>query len=224
MAGGLSYLCSIGYLQDFLFSPASAQAPVRTLSGGERARLLLARLSAQPSNLLVMDEPTNDLDIETLELLEERLLQYTGTLLLISHDRAFIDNVVTSTFVFEGAGRISEYVGGYSDWLAQRTAQSKGQGAAPRQAPPPVAARPAAGAKPAGAGPARRLKFAEQQELARLPGNIELLEAQIAALQSLLAAPGAYQRDPQGAVAQRVELAQLEAQLLDLYERWSALE
>ena len=208
----------IGYLQDFLFSPASAQAPVSTLSGGERARLLLARLFAQPSNLLVMDEPTNDLDVETLELLEERLLQYEGTLLLISHDRSFIDNVVTQTLAFEGDGHIREYVGGYSDWLAQRVPQLKEQSAAMRVA---STSSFAAVAKPAST---RRLKFSEQKELEQLPGKIEGVETEIGALQMQLAAPGFYQRDPQGATALRLTLAELEARLATLYERWASLE
>ena len=224
----------IGYLQDFLFSPASAQALVHTLSGGERARLLLARLFAQPSNLLVMDEPTNDLDVETLELLEERLLQYTGTLLLISHDRVFIDNVVTATLAFDGAGNISENVGGYSDWLARRMAPAKlpesGRASSVNRTVTPRLAQAAA---PAGAVPAvpaaqpatvRRLKFAEQKELAQLPARIEAEEARIAALQARLAAPELYRQDPAAAVVLRVELTEREASLATLYDRWAALD
>ena len=160
----------IGYLQDFLFSPERARSPVASLSGGERNRLLLARLFAQPANLLVLDEPTNDLDIETLELLEERLLEFSGTILLVSHDRAFVDNVVTSTLAFEGGGRVFEYVGGYTDWLRQRRAPAARGNAAPRR-------RPA----PARRGPRRRratkLSFKEQRELEALPAQIEALEA-----------------------------------------------
>src|SRR6185312_15149008 len=160
----------IGYLQDFLFSPERARAPITRLSGGERNRLLLAKLFAQPSNLLVMDEPTNDLDIETLELLEELLTDYQGTLLLVSHDRAFLDNVVSSTLVLEGRGQIGEYVGGYSDWLRQR---------------------PAAPA----AAPRRKLSFKDQRELEQLPARIEQLEADIAARGKAMNDPAFFQQD-----------------------------
>src|SRR6201999_1606112 len=147
------------------------------LSGGERNRLLLARLFARPSNLLIMDEPTNDLDTDTLELLEEMVSEYPGTLLLVSHDRAFLDNVVTSTLVFEGEGRINEYVGGYTDWLAQRKTDASGR-AAPSGASPakPAAPPPAAAAKP------KRLSFNEQRELKELPEKIQRLEAEQAQL------------------------------------------
>ncbi|KAG9536659.1 hypothetical protein KCV01_g27247, partial [Aureobasidium melanogenum] len=162
----------IGYLQDFLFSPERARAPITRLSGGERNRLLLAKLFAQPSNLLVMDEPTNDLDVETLELLEELLGEYTGTLLLVSHDRDFIDNVVTSTLVLEGDGAIGEYVGGYSDWLRQRpVASAKPVAAAAKAAPAPA---------PAPAAPKKKLSFKEQRELELLPAKLEQLENEIA--------------------------------------------
>ena len=167
----------LGYLQDFLFTPERARAPITRLSGGERNRLLLARLFAQPSNLLVMDEPTNDLDVETLELLEELLGDYPGTLLLVSHDRDFLDNVVTSTLVMEGNGRVGEYVGGYSDWLRQRPASSiaahRGRG---RQAgapwPQPPHRQPAK----------RKLSYKDARELEQLPARIEALETRVAAL------------------------------------------
>src|SRR5690606_590667 len=170
----------IGYLQDFLFTPERARAPITRLSGGERNRLLLARLFAQPSNLLVMDEPTNDLDIETLELLEELLLDYPGTLLLVSHDRDFLDNVVTSTLVLEGGGRLGEYVGGYGDWLRQRPAA--GRAVQPSAPEPATSAPAAAAAAPAPAAPQRRkLGYREARELEQLPARIERLETEIAA-------------------------------------------
>ena len=157
----------IGYLQDFLFSPDRARMPVKALSGGERNRLLLARLFAQPANLLVLDEPTNDLDIETLELLEELFMDYRGTLLLVSHDRAFLDNVVTSTLVFEGSGRVQEYVGGYSDWLRQRQASAAAQ---QREESARKAPRAAARPRPA------KLGYKEARELEESPARIESLE------------------------------------------------
>src|SRR4249919_1695144 len=171
----------LGYLQEFLFTPERARAPITRLSGGERNRLLLARLFAQPSNLLVMDEPTNDLDVETLELLEELLGDYAGTLLLVSHDRDFLDRVVTSTLVMEGDGEVGEYVGGYTDWLRQRRTPASANlpsrlvrdtGNFERVAAPP-APTPAPAAK-------RRLSFKEQKELEQLPATIERLEAQVA--------------------------------------------
>ena len=152
----------IGYLSDFLFTAQRVRSPVKSLSGGERNRLLLARLFTQPANLLVMDEPTNDLDLETLELLEELLLDYTGTLLLVSHDRAFLDNVVTSCLVFEANGRIQEYVGGYSDWLRQRAAPEPAPAVKPKPAPAP-SPKPS---KPAAAG---KLSYNERRELEQLP-------------------------------------------------------
>ncbi|MBN1382951.1 MAG: ATP-binding cassette domain-containing protein, partial [Deltaproteobacteria bacterium] len=158
----------IGYLQDFLFSPAQARAPITSLSGGERNRLLLARLFTRPSNVLVMDEPTNDLDEESLELLEAMLIEYTGTVLLVSHDRTFLNNVATSTLVFEGSGRVEEYVGGYDDWLRQRLQPEKST-----PEPKPKKGRP----RSVSAGP-RRLTFKEQREREELPGIIEDLEAQ----------------------------------------------
>src|SRR5271167_3764793 len=159
-----------GYLRDFLFLPERLNAPVSMLSGGERNRLLLARLFANPSNILIMDEPTNDLDAETLELLEEMVADYAGTLLLVSHDRAFLDNVVTSTLVFEGAGQVNEYVGGYSDWLRQRRAAGAGPTA-------PAVSRIAQDAVPAedarAAPKARRLSYKDQRELDGMPERIQ---------------------------------------------------
>ncbi len=198
----------IGYLKDFLFSEKTIHMPLRALSGGERNRLLLARLFTRSFNLLVMDEPTNDLDIETLELLEALLIEFRGTLLLVSHDREFIDNTVTSTLAFDAPGQVNEYVGGYSDWLRQR--------------PPPVdAAQPTAGKTPR---PARAKPASSHKELRALPGKIEKLEARIAALQASFAEPGYYQQAQQQIAADQQQLAALEAELEALFERWERLE
>jgi len=208
----------VGYLQDFLFTPERARAPITALSGGERNRLLLAKLFAKPSNLLIMDEPTNDLDVETLELLEDLLTDYAGTLLLVSHDRAFIDNVVTSTLVLEGEGRISEYVGGYSDWLRQRpTPRSKPAAAAAK----PVAAAPAAES----AAPAKRkLSYKDQRELEQLPARIEQLENTVAELAAAMNEAAFFQQAPAAIVAANQRLAALQAELELAYARWSELE
>ena len=288
----------LSYLKDFLFTPERARQPVRALSGGERNRLLLARLFTQPANLLVMDEPTNDLDTETLELLEELLLNFQGTLLLVSHDRALLDAVVTSTLVFEGEGRVREYVGGYEDWLRQRQALiasgppitsgkiakdrgpevlAKGRGAAARSAARgttraaarggPIATTaaerpgtsasavgvgsapgtrglaagdlttttlargivggsgPAPGPTPAPGGPKKdQLSFKEKRELEALPAQIEALEGEVAALQGRLADPTFYQQGGADIAASRDRLAELEAELARVYDRWEALE
>ena len=203
-----------GYLRDFLFPPERLHAPVSMLSGGERNRLLLARLFARPSNLLVMDEPTNDLDAETLELLEELVANYAGTLLLVSHDRAFLDNVVTSTLVFEGSAQVNEYVGGYSDWLRQRKVSAQLVARAPAAAP---AAAPAQ-------SKARRLSYKEQRELAAMPEKIQRLEAEQLQLQAAIADPNLFKDDPaQGTVALQ-RLQSLAAELENAYSRWDALE
>ncbi|WP_298576771.1 ATP-binding cassette domain-containing protein [uncultured Luteimonas sp.] len=209
----------IGYLQDFLFTPERARAPITRLSGGERNRLLLARLFAQPSNLLVMDEPTNDLDVETLELLEELLLDYKGTLLLVSHDRDFLDNVVTSTLVLEGDGRLGEYVGGYTDWLRQRPAPGATTVAT-------VAARPApAPAPPAAAPPPRRkLSYKEARELEQLPALIERLEAEVAARGEAMNDPAYFQQDSAAITAANDALSTLQAELDAAYARWAELD
>ncbi|WP_242107930.1 ATP-binding cassette domain-containing protein [Luteimonas aquatica] len=209
----------IGYLQDFLFTPERARAPITRLSGGERNRLLLAKLFAQPSNLLVMDEPTNDLDAETLELLEDLLADYPGTLLLVSHDRDFLDNVVTSTLVMEGDGRIGEYVGGYSDWLRQgQPSPRRDERAAPRA--------PAAVAVPAAPAPAqkRKLSYKDARELEQLPARIEALEARLAALTGAMQEPGYYERDHAAVAAQTAELSQTQDELDAAYARWEFLE
>jgi len=217
----------LSYLGDFLFSPQRARTPVKALSGGERARLLLAKLFSKPANLLVLDEPTNDLDVETLELLEEVLLGFQGTVLMVSHDRAFLDNVVTSTLVFEGEGVVREYVGGYQDWLRQGGSPRLLGVADTREAketkPASAAGKPvAAVAEPA---PARKkLSYKVQRELEALPGKIDAVEKNIASLQAEIAQPAFYQ---QTAVRTGETLARLETlqQELDaLLERWAELE
>jgi ATP-binding cassette subfamily F protein uup len=211
----------ITYLGDFLFPPERARAAVSTLSGGERNRLLLARLFAQPANVLVLDEPTNDLDIDTLELLEALLQDYKGTLFLVSHDRAFLDNVVTQTIVFEGNGLLREYAGGYSDWAthrareeAQRAEDGRVTVAAVAQPKPAVPARPAGG----------KLNFNEQRELAQLPGRIETLETQAAELRARFADPDVYREGAAAIKALQEQLNVSEANLAAAYARWEALE
>jgi len=212
---------ALGYLQDFLFSPERARAPITALSGGERNRLLLAKLFAKPSNLLVMDEPTNDLDVETLELLEELLANYAGTLLLVSHDRDFLDNVVTSTLALEGGGRVGEYVGGYSDWLRQRTGQ--GSNAVAVESAGRTDAKtnsPVAAVVPA----KRKLSYKDSRELQELPARIETLEARIAALGAAMQAPDFYQQDSARIVARNNELSALQLELDAAYARWAELD
>ena len=204
------------YLRDFLFPPERLQSPVSSLSGGERNRLLLARLFAKPANLLVMDEPTNDLDVETLELLEELLMDYQGTLLLVSHDRAFLDNVITSSLVFEGRGVIGEYVGGYSDWLRQKKTDRKPVKQTASSSP--AAAKTSQPVRPV------KLSYKEQRELDGLPQLIESLDAEQAQLQEAMGAAGFYQQDPD-TVASVLERFQLvEKQLEECYNRWGELE
>ncbi|MDR2186828.1 MAG: ATP-binding cassette domain-containing protein [Azonexus sp.] len=208
----------IGYLEDFLFAPERARSPVSSLSGGERNRLLLARLFAKPANVLVLDEPTNDLDIETLELLEALLQNYDGTLFLVSHDRTFLDNVVTQTIAAEGDGRWREQVGGYSDWAAgqeerRRTAaeQTKSQ---PRATKAPAAAK----------AKTDKLSWKEQQELTALPERIAALEAEQGQLTRQLEDPALYQRDAKAAQTAAERLTAIDDELLALLERWEALE
>jgi ATP-binding cassette subfamily F protein uup len=210
----------IGYLQDFLFSPERARAPITRLSGGERNRLLLAKLFAQPSNLLVMDEPTNDLDVETLELLEELLTEYKGTLLLVSHDREFLDNVVSSTLALEGEGKVGEYVGGYSDWLRQKPA-----GLAAAESTTPVAKKVETPAvTPSNEKPKRKLSYKDARELEQLPARIEQLEAEVAKHAEAMNDPSFYQQD--NAAIQRANdaLAKVQAELEMAYARWAELE
>jgi ATP-binding cassette subfamily F protein uup len=206
-----------GYLRDFLFRPEQLRTPASALSGGERNRLLLARLFASPANLLVMDEPTNDLDIDTLELLEELVSNFPGTLLLVSHDRAFLDNVVTSLLVVERDGSVSEFVGGYSDWARYRDAR-----AAARRSATATAAAPA-GAPP-GAPKQRRLTYKEQREYDALPEAIAAQEAEQAALTALINEPGFYTRDRAEAAATLAKLQDLGRTIEAAYSRWTELE
>ncbi|MDG2359847.1 MAG: ATP-binding cassette domain-containing protein [Planctomycetaceae bacterium] len=222
----------VGYLQDFLFSPDRVQTRVSFLSGGERNRLLLARLFTKPANILVLDEPTNDLDAETLELLEELLAQFSGTLLLVSHDRAFLNNVATSTFVFEGDGVIREFDGGYDDWLRQKSdsnyqaaalakSEKKYQESGSRTVPasdnsPP--STPNSTAKP------RKLSFKEQRELETLPRRIEEIENRQQKLHALMADPSFYQKPREDIAAATEELEQLEEELMEKFDRWESLE
>jgi ATP-binding cassette subfamily F protein uup len=203
-----------GYLRDFLFAPERLNSPVSMLSGGERNRLLLAKLFARPSNVLIMDEPTNDLDVDTLELLEEFVADYAGTLLLVSHDREFLDNVVTSTLVFEGNGVVREYVGGYSDWLAQRPAPAAASAGKPKQKESP--------AEPTSR--ARRLSYNEQRELNNLPDRIQALESEEGQLQAQVSDPDLFKRDHAQASAALKRLSEIAAELQDAYARWDALE
>ena len=215
----------LAYLQDFLFTPERARAPITRLSGGERNRLLLARLFAQPSNLLVMDEPTNDLDVETLELLEELLADYAGTLLLVSHDRDFLDNVVTSTLVMEGDGRVGEYVGGYTDWLRQRPAPA--EASAPRPGGKPAVPVEVAASTPqpaAGQATRRKLSYKDARELEQLPARIDALEAELATLAAAMSSAGFYQQDPGAVAAHAQRMAVAQAELDAAYARWAELD
>ena len=204
----------ISYLRQFLFDPDRARSPIDVLSGGERNRLLLARLLARPANVLVLDEPTNDLDTDTLELLEDRLVKFEGTVLLVSHDRTFLDNVVTSTLAFEGGGQVREYVGGYGDWVRQRgvgadVAEPKKKRARASRATP---SRP------------RKLTYAEQIELDALPVKLEALEQQRDELQEEMANPAFFKRDHAEITAALDRLKEMEAELERIYLRWEQLE
>ncbi len=207
----------IGYLQDFLFTPERARTPVKALSGGERNRLLLAKLFTKPANVLVLDEPTNDLDVETLELLEELLADYDGTLLLVSHDREFLDNAVTSCLVFEGEGRVAEYVGGYSDWEATRQRR--------QHAAKPVA--PEAKVKSAPEKPKKRtekLSYKDQRELDELPQRIENLEVELDQLQTRMSDPELYRTQGDQVARLQQETARVQTELEQAYARWETLE
>jgi len=206
----------IGYLQDFLFSPERARSPVSILSGGERNRLLLAKLFTKPSNILVMDEPTNDLDAETLDLLEDLLSEYAGTLLLVSHDRDFLNNVVTSTLVLGGDGTVGEFVGGYDDWLQQQ-ANDKVVTAPALTKAAPEKSRPQKER-------ARKLSFKEERELEALPGQIGSLEEEQARLHARLADPEFYKSAGGDVVTINSRLAELETELAAAYQRWEELE
>jgi ATP-binding cassette subfamily F protein uup len=208
----------VGYLRGFLFSPKRAMTPVKALSGGERNRVILAKLFTRPANLLILDEPTNDLDVETLEVLEDRLAEYNGTLIVVSHDREFLDNVVTSTIVFEDDGNIREYVGGYTDWLRQ------GHELAITDSPFEVAERKRQVAARRKQNKSTKLSYKHQRELDQLPTEIEALENSIKALQAAAAAPEFYAQDQELIQASLQELANQEALLEQRIERWSELE
>jgi len=210
------------YLRDFLFAPERAQSPVKALSGGERNRLLLARLFTRPANVLVLDEPTNDLDLDTLELLEALLVEWPGTLLLVSHDRVFLDHVVTSTFVFEGDGVVEEYIGGYEDWTRQRNAPDDQSAARGASGPPPPSGASEASSPTASAS--KKLSYREQRDLDELPDRIEALEAERDTLAQTIAAPTFY-KEPAATIGQALErVEEIERELVDLYARWDALD
>jgi ATP-binding cassette subfamily F protein uup len=208
----------VGYMKDFLFGPEQANTPVRVLSGGERGRLMLARAFAKPSNLMILDEPTNDLDLETLELLQERLADYAGTVLLVSHDRDFIDRVVTSVLVFEGGGRWVDYAGGYTDMLAQRPP-------APDAMPERVAKSPRGGAAPRPREESRaKMSFKDRHALEALPARIDTLHQQIATLSDTLASPDLYTRQPRRFAEATAALAEAQTKLAAAEEQWLTLE
>jgi ABC transport system ATP-binding/permease protein len=207
-----------GYLQDFLFPPERARSPVKALSGGERNRLMLARLFTRPANVLVLDEPTNDLDLETLELLEEQLLNFPGTILLVSHDRAFLDNVVTSTFVFEENARVQEYIGGYEDWLRQRTIP------AVRESTPTARRQTPAGRADVATPARKKLSYGEQREFDRLPQRIEAMESEQQQINAAIAHPDFYKEAPETIRQLLSRLEELEKELLDAYALWNDLD
>jgi ABC transport system ATP-binding/permease protein len=204
----------LGYLEDFLFAPDRSRAPVRALSGGERNRLLLARLFTRPFNLLVLDEPTNDLDIETLDLLEELLLEFNGTLLVVSHDREFLDHVVTSTLVFEGGGRVTEYAGGYTDWVRQRPQRATTPAAAPKRS---------SKTSPSPTARSRRLTYKEKSELESLPEEIDRREQERERIYASLADP-VFLRDGAAVGDAKARLGAIEAELSAMMQRWEELE
>jgi ATP-binding cassette subfamily F protein uup len=210
----------IGYMKDFLFAPEQARTPLSVLSGGERGRLMLARALAKPSNLLVLDEPTNDLDLETLDVLEDMLGDYAGTILLISHDRDFLDRVVNAVIVPEGGGRWAEYAGGYTDMLAQR-GEDIARAATGKAAPPrPTKPEPERAAQ----APRRRLSFNEKYALETLPGEIAALQDKIQAAQQKLADPGLYARDRKAFDDVSATLVAAQAELAAAEDRWLELE
>ena len=210
----------ISYLKDFLFTPERCRTPVHILSGGEKNRLLLARLFTRPANVLVMDEPTNDLDIETLELLEDMLFHFQGTVLVVSHDRAFLNNVVTCTIVFEGEGEVIEYAGGYDDWLIQRAKRQKDMPAEKKEKP---AAKPAPSEKPRGNRPPK-LGFKEKRDLEALPAKIVEMEAEYDALYAQMAEPEFYKTDKDEIARVKARMEELEKAIEYAYDRWEALE
>ena len=216
IAGNKRHVMS--YLGDFLFAPARARSPVKSLSGGEKNRLLLARLFTRPANLIVMDEPTNDLDLETLELLEEKLVNYDGTLLLVSHDRAFLDNVVTSVYVLNGSGDVDEFVGGYTDWIShvKQAEQTKPAVAVKKVQEAPKQDKPAVKKK--------KLSYKDQQELNELPQVIDDLEVKQAALTQQISSSAFYKKEPLAIAKTLDELKKIEGKLEQVYARWNELE
>jgi len=204
----------LSYLQDFLFTPERARTPVSALSGGERNRVLLAKVLSKPSNVLVLDEPTNDLDIETLEILEAMLMNYKGTILLVSHDRAFIDNIVTSTIVFEKSGKLEEYVGGYEDWLRQRALLDAGGGKKQKLAKATSTKEKLS----------QKLSYAQKQQLESLPKEIDVLESEIEQLTVEMSAADFYQQDADTIKTAQVALESKESTLIEIYELWESLE
>jgi len=208
----------IGYLKGFLFTPKRAMTPVKSLSGGERNRIILAKLFTRPANLLVLDEPTNDLDMETLEVLEAKLTEYNGTLIVVSHDREFLDNVVTSTIVFEEGGNLQEYVGGYTDWLRQ----GKELAEVDKQASAAIATRVKGQASKT--RQVRKLSYNEQRELEQLPGTIETLESRVAKLQEQIAASDFYAQDHKLTAPVFADLTETQHRLDLAVERWTTLE
>ena len=206
----------MGYLKEFLFTPEQMRSPVKTLSGGEKNRLLLARLFMRPSNFLVLDEPTNDLDAETLELLEELLLNYQGNVLLVSHDRAFLNNLVTSILVFEEHGQVAEYIGGYDDWLKQRKKDEPKSPSKPRK-------NGAKKSKPKREGP-KKLTFRENRELEEIPSLIESLELEHGKIFKDLSDPTFYKRESAEIARAKERLEYLETELEKSYQRWEVLE
>jgi len=225
IAGRARHVAS--YMKDFLFAPEQTRSPLRVLSGGERGRLMLARALSKPSNLLILDEPTNDLDLETLDLLEELLADYQGTVLLVSHDRDFLDRVVTSVVASEGDGRWVEYAGGYADMLAQRKGRDLARGEAAkakaREAAKGQGEATTTGA-PASAPAARKLSFKEKHALETLPVRMSGLENEIKTLQAKLAEPDLYRRDPKTFAATTARLGTAQAELAEAEEQWLALE
>ena len=218
IAGNKRHVMS--YLGDFLFAPARARSPVKSLSGGEKNRLLLARLFTRPANLIVMDEPTNDLDLETLELLEEKLVNYDGTLLLVSHDRAFLDNVVTSVYVLNGSGDVDEFVGGYTDWMSHVDQEKQTKPAIVVKKTEAVSKQE----KPATTAKKKKLSFKEQQELDKLPQLIDDLEAKQVALTEQISSPSFYKKDPLVVAKTLDELKAIEVKLEQVFARWNELE
>jgi len=214
----------ISYLEDFLFEPTRARTPIKALSGGERNRLLLARLFTKPANVLVLDEPTNDLDAETLELLEDLVVEFGGTVLLVSHDRAFLNEVCTSLLVFEGDGKVTDYIGGYDDWQKE-TARKVAAAVAAEEAAKRAAKSPAAGSAGGAAGAAKgpKLSNKERMELEALPKLIELLEAEQTILTGKLADPLFFRKPPAEVTQATARLNEIEAELAKGYKRWEVL-